>query len=94
MITIAENYMSYSLETPDVIQKFTRLIGASSFIGIRKPKQRINSKFDYEGNVCKVDSVNPDGTVVTSSLWGPQSGERIVFNSVVEVLHLVNLKRG
>ncbi len=55
---------------------------------------RINSKFDYEGNVCKVDSVNPDGTVVTSSLWGPQSGERIVFNSVVEVLHLVNLKRG
>jgi hypothetical protein len=32
--------------------------------------------------------------VVTSSLWGPQSGERIVFNSVVEVLHLVNLKRG
>jgi hypothetical protein len=169
MITIAENYMSYSLETPDVIQKFTRLIGASSFIGIRKPKPklgvvsttktndavnvlsriyvdvsyskvrlklhayqhivgvdtnniplissmeheapgqppdiggrhrnnntllRINSKFDYEGNVCKVDSVNPDGTVVTSSLWGPQSGERIVFNSVVEVLHLVNLKRG
>ena len=55
---------------------------------------RINSKFDYERNVCKVDSVNPDGTVVTSSFWGPWKGDNIIFNSVAEVLHLVNLKRG
>jgi hypothetical protein len=55
---------------------------------------RMNSKFYYEGNVCMVDSVNPDGTVVTSSLWSPRKGDNIIFNSAVEVLHLVNLKRG
>jgi hypothetical protein len=55
---------------------------------------RINSKFDYNGNVCKVLSVNSDGMVLTSCLWGPHAGEEITFDSVEEVARLVNLKRG
>ena len=55
---------------------------------------RVNSKFDYNGNLFKVVSVSHDGNVLTTCLWGPQSGENITFHSVEEVARLVNLKRG
>jgi hypothetical protein len=55
---------------------------------------RVNSKFDYEGNVCKVVSVNPDGTVLTLSVWGPRTGEEIMFNTTKEVVNLVSAKGG
>jgi hypothetical protein len=55
---------------------------------------KVNSKFDYDGNVCKVVSVNPDRTVLALSLWGPRKGEDIVFNTVEEVVNFVNAKRG
>jgi hypothetical protein len=55
---------------------------------------RVNSKFDYNGNVCKVASVNADGTVLTFSLWKPRQGKEIKFDSVEEVLVMVNQKRG
>ncbi len=41
---------------------------------------QVDSEFDYDGNVCKVVSVNMDGTVLKSSLWG--------------VLQMVNQKNG
>jgi hypothetical protein len=167
MVSISDSYKLYSLDSPELIQQFTKLIGASSFLGIRRPKPklggavttkmndamnvlskvylyigysnvrlwlhayqhivgidahnniplisciprealprpeviselpsgvlRINSKFDYQGNVCKVVSVNSNGSVCTCSLWGPQKGDEIIFNSVREVLQLVNAKRG
>jgi hypothetical protein len=55
---------------------------------------RVNSKFDYEGNVCKVVSVNPDGTVLTLSVWGPRTGEEIMLNTTKEVVNLVSAKGG
>jgi hypothetical protein len=55
---------------------------------------KVNSKFDYDGNVCKVVSVSPDQTVLALSLWGPRKGEDIVFNTVEEVVNFVNAKRG
>jgi len=51
---------------------------------------QINSKFDYNGNVCKVVLVHDNGTVLTSSVWGSRKGEEIIFNSIEQVLQLVN----
>ena len=55
---------------------------------------RINSKFDCNGNVCKIVVVHDNGTVLTSSVWGPRKGEEIIFNSTEGVLSLVNRKKG
>jgi len=54
MVTFSENYKSYSLESPDVIQQFTRLIGGSAFIGICKPKPRLGDVSTTKTN----DAVN------------------------------------
>jgi hypothetical protein len=54
---------------------------------------RVNSKFDFDGIVCKVDSVNSDRTVLALSLWGPRKGEDIVFNTIEEVVNVVNAKQ-
>jgi hypothetical protein len=55
---------------------------------------RINFKFDYNVNVCKVVLVHDNGTILTSSVWGPRKGEEIIFNSTEEVLQLVTRKQG
>jgi len=44
--------------------------------------------------VDTVASVNADGTVLTFSLWKPRQGKEIKFDSVEEVLVMVNQKRG
>ena len=38
--------------------------------------------------------VHDNGTVLTSSVWGPRKGEEIIFNSTEGVLSLVNRKKG
>jgi hypothetical protein len=46
---------------------------------------QINSKFDYNGNVCKVVLVHDNGTVLTYSVWGSRKGEEIIFIFTEEV---------
>ncbi len=46
---------------------------------------RINFKFDYNVNVCKVVLVHDNGTVLTYSVWGSRKGEEIIFIFTEEV---------
>ena len=60
MVSISDSYKLYSLGSPELIQQFTKLIGASSFLGIRRPKPKLGGAVTTKMN----DAMNVLSTLV------------------------------